>query len=732
MNGVAKLAVFLCLFQAVLCAGGPPRPAQDQKHPKLGVALAGGAALGLAHIGVLEWLEEHRIPVDYIAGTSMGALVGGLYATGMTSAEIRDFASRVDWQQALSPAPPYKQLAFRRKEDAAAFPVALEIGLKGGKATLPSGLSAGQGVGLVLSRFAAPYGHLRSFDDLPTPFRCVASDLRGNKGVVFDKGSLFDALRATMSLPALFAPVSMNGMVLVDGALTNNLPVDVVKMMGSDYTIAVALDLPQNPADFQSLLGVAGRSISYMIAEKERAQMAAADLVVMPILKGVTSTDYAKWDEFRKIGYEAAQRKAQMLKQFEVSEEEYRAYTEARRAKRLPAEFRPQEIRISGDVAPKLKAAVMESIRPDEGSAVDEKKLEDQMLKLTGTGEFETASYEFLREQDKEILHVRLGERANGMPYLKPGIFINGASGDGIKFGIGGRLTFLNFGGPASEWRTDAAIGTLNVLSTEYYYRIQGGKWFVAPQAGFQQTELTLYDPQGRKTSDFDKITYSGGADIGYAFGRFKEFRAGYEFGHLETRLDTGTNAPAPLSGQFGMTRAVFRRDTRNGPLVPTHGSTFDFRAAWFNKYPGVSRGFPVYEGVVQRALSFNPRYSMALLAAGGSTVNENSLGNFFQVGGLFRVSALSRGQLFGNNYYLGSVYLRRAFAIESLSMFAKFYGVIGYEAGRGWQPGGTAIPRQDGVLGLEGATRIGLIFFGASVGDQGATKVLLRVGRAF
>ena len=335
MSSLGKLGVGICVAYAVLCAAEPADTDRRSIRPRLGVALAGGAALGLAHLGVLEWMEEHRIPIDYIAGTSMGALVGGLHATGMTSAEIRDFASRVDWRQALSSTPPYRQLAFRRKEDATVFPVALEIGLKGLKPGLPSGLSAGQGVGLVLARFAAPYGNMTSFNDLPTPFRCVASDLRGGKGVVFESGSLFDALRASMSLPALFAPVKMNGMVLVDGALTNNLPVDVVKNRAPSYTIAVALDVPSNTADFESLLGVAGRSISYMIGEKERTQMAAADLVVMPVLTGLTSGDYTKLDEFRKIGYEAAERKAQMLKQFQVSEEEYLAYAELRRARRF-------------------------------------------------------------------------------------------------------------------------------------------------------------------------------------------------------------------------------------------------------------------------------------------------------------------------------------------------------------------------------------------------------------
>jgi hypothetical protein len=270
------------------------------------------------------------------------------------------------------------------------------------------------------------------------------------------------------------------------------------------------------------------------------------------------------------------------------------------------------------------------------------------------------------------------------------------------------------------------------LLSTEYYYRILGSKWFVAPRGSFNQTELPLYDSQGNKTADFDRINYSAGGDFGYAFGRFKEFRAGYEFGHLKTTRDAGSQTLLPVSGQYGMTRAIFRRDTRNGPLVPTHGIFLDLRAAWFNKYPGVSRGFAAYEGIVQRSLTLNPRYSLALFAAGGSTVNEASLSNFFPLGGVFQVSALSRGQLLGNNYYLGSVQLRRAFSVEALSMFAKFYGVVGYELGRAWPPNGTATPRQDGILGIMGASRIGLVFLGISAGDQGATKILFRLGRAF
>ena len=379
-----------------------------------------------------------------------------------------------------------------------------------------------------------------------------------------------------------------------------------------------------------------------------------------------------------------------------------------------------------------LEAALKKSIMPVSGGVVGQAELEDQMLKLTGTGRFATAGYEFLREQDKDILHIRVSERGYGPPFLKPALFIEGASGAGLKFGFGGRLTFLDFGGPASEWRTDAAIGTYNVLGTEYYYRIQGGKWFVAPRAGYQQRPLTLYTSEGHNAGDYDRKTYNAGADIGYAFGRFREFRIGYEYGHVATILDPQTTGIEPLSGRYGLTRAVFRRDSRDGPLVPTHGSFIDLRAGWVDKYPGVRRGFPVYDGTVQRTSSFNSRYSMSLFVAAGSTVNEDSLKTYFDVGGLYRVSSLARGQLLGNNYYLGSASIRRAFSVESLSMFAKFYAVIGYEAGRAGTPEQTATPRQDGIVGVLGDTRIGQIFLGGSVGDQGSTKILFRLGRAF
>ena len=214
------------------------RQPRAQTRPTIGLALGGGAARGLAHIGLLRWFEEHRIPVDYLAGTSVGALVAAAYATGLSPDEIQALMRETNWDRMFLADSPFTSKTFRRKEDARAFPGQLNFGLKGGF-KLPSALNSGQQVELLLDRIALPYFALENFDALPTPFRAVATDIRLAQPVVLNSGSLSDALRASMAMPGLFAPVAVDGRLLVDGGVLNNLPADVVKTMGARVVIAV-------------------------------------------------------------------------------------------------------------------------------------------------------------------------------------------------------------------------------------------------------------------------------------------------------------------------------------------------------------------------------------------------------------------------------------------------------------------------------------------------------------
>src|SRR6266704_493783 len=263
---------------------GNPAAAEAKRapgiRPRIGVALEGGGALGLAHIGVLKWFEEHHIPVDYVAGTSMGGLVGGFYATGMNPEEMKTLIEGLDWRKILSDRTPYEDLSYRRKEDQRAYPNSLIFGLRHGLSA-PAGLIPGHQIGLLIDRVALPYYEVPSFDALPVPFRCVATDLVTGKPYIFKDGSLAVALRATMSIPGAFSPVHDGQTVFVDGGLLNNLPTDVVREMGAEIVIAVHLESASVKADdIRSLFNVLEHSVRVVLEENELRSMAQADGVL--------------------------------------------------------------------------------------------------------------------------------------------------------------------------------------------------------------------------------------------------------------------------------------------------------------------------------------------------------------------------------------------------------------------------------------------------------------------
>ncbi|MDP3001379.1 MAG: patatin-like phospholipase family protein, partial [Bryobacterales bacterium] len=358
--------------------------------------LAGGSALGLAHVGVIRWLEEHRIPVDYVAGTSMGGLVASLYATGQDARQMTEFVDAIDWPELLRINTPFKDLSFRRKEDRRQFPTALELGLRGGF-KLPMGLSPGHGVGLVISRVAAPYAELKSFDDLPIPFRCVATDLVKGREVVFSSGPLFDALRATMSIPGVFAPLRLGEQVLVDGGLLNNIPIDVVKKMGAEVIIAVGLETPASDGGYDNLLAIAGRSLGVMVSANENRNIKSlgqADLILLPDLTGFSAGSYDHGEELADRGYQEAKRKARFLETLAVDEAEWTALVASRASRRRPEWIQPKFVEVQG-LAPFKNRPPAHELSGELAKPPDRLKFEEALTEITGLGRYESADYGF-------------------------------------------------------------------------------------------------------------------------------------------------------------------------------------------------------------------------------------------------------------------------------------------------------------------------------------------------
>src|SRR5271157_2932066 len=328
-------------------AGMAQQPAPAKKRPTLGLALQGGGALGLAHVGVITWMEEHHIPVDYISGTSMGGLVGGVYATGRNAAELRQVVNGINWDQVMAGQTPFDDKSFRRKEDARDYPNGLEFGLRKGL-QFPEGFNSGQQVSLILDQVALPYSEIKSFNDLPIPFACVATDLVTARAHVFRSGSLSLALRSTMSLPGIFSPVREDGAIYADGGLMENLPVQVAKKMGADVVLGIHLaEEPLKPDANLSSFAVLGQSISVMISANELQSMEMADILVsVPVQKwGALSFDDA--DAIIKAGYDAAAAKSKVLLTLAVDDATWNQYL-AERQSRVRSNPVPEFVAVEG------------------------------------------------------------------------------------------------------------------------------------------------------------------------------------------------------------------------------------------------------------------------------------------------------------------------------------------------------------------------------------------------
>src|SRR6202166_3396979 len=298
-NGVAwalALGCLVCLSGAARALELAELPRDPLLRPRICVVLSGGGARGIAHIGVLKVLEDLKIPIDCIAGTSMGAVVGGLYASGMSARDIESTMRSVDWQEAFRDAPPRRDLAFRRKQDDRNFLVRLPLGLKHGQILLPKGFIQGQKLQETLRQLTLPFSNSTNFDLLPTPFRAVATDLETGNAVVMDKGDLAIAMRASMSAPGVFAPVESNGRLLVDAGLAENLPVNVARAMHADILIVSDVSFPLQPRDaLDSALSITNQMIAILVrkdSDRQRASLTPQDILIEPNLGTATATDF--------------------------------------------------------------------------------------------------------------------------------------------------------------------------------------------------------------------------------------------------------------------------------------------------------------------------------------------------------------------------------------------------------------------------------------------------------
>jgi NTE family protein len=675
----------------------------------------------------MKWLEENRVPVDLIAGTSMGGLVGALFAMGWTAPEVERMLAGLDWEQLLSGSPPYQTLKFRRKADIRAFPSHVELGLRNGLSA-PSGLNPGHFIGLFFDRLALPYSEVTDFDELPIPFRCVATDLEDGHAVVLSNGGLAVALRATMAIPGVFNPVERNGRLLADGGLLENLPAKTAKTMGAEFVIAVQVGSPlQDREELRSFLAIADQSITIMMLENVRQSMRLSDILLTPDIGEFGTLEFGRTSEIVAKGYEAADQKRVLLESLSVSEAEWQAYRLAREARRRDDLPVPSGLQVLG-VEAEEKKAIETMAEAHVGREVEPTSLEADLTSLYGSGRYYSVGYSVLDND----LRIRAKPKDYGPPFIRFGFLVDGSEFDSVKLSFRSRLSCFDLGGFGSELLVDASVGTPLGLGAEYY-RPLGWGFFVAPRGRVNRLIADVFQ-EGDRIAEYRRDVVRAGIDLGYGFGLSRdEIRVGYEIGHTSMGVRIGQDLPLPDDGMVSVASLRYVHDAADRALIPRQGVRFEGSVLYHLRGPGVTENLTQLSAQASYFHRLSALNSLFLRAAGGSTIqNDAPFDLQFTLGGPQRLGAYSREELKGSRFFYAAGGLTSEIAELSLIVPSKVFVGAWYEVGSAFDRNRYQELNHSASAGIILDSFLGPLFLGGSVGDEKRGKIYFLLGNLF
>ena len=723
----------------------------------IGLALEGGGALGLAHAGVVQWLEENHIPVDRIAGTSMGALAAGFYAAGLTPSQMQTLATSAGFASIFSLQLPYSDISYRRRQDRHEIPDAFPVGLKHGP-QLRNAILIDRGLNeFLVGNLSAYNGEDLDYNRLPIPLRCVATDLNTLEPVVLDHGPLPLAIRASISIPGVFPPVQgSNGHYLVDGGILDNLPTDVVRRdLHADVVIAIHLDTggPVASPDTGSIVAVLNRAFSAGIKRNEDLSKGLADLVVNIPLGSFSGTDYSKGVELIRAGYRAAEQNRAALLRYALNDQDWKAYMAARQARIHSQPRLLQQVRVDGG-SPAADQTVLVAMKPLEGKPVSAPATFNALTPVQSNGGY-SATYETFTpttapSSSASGVPPNLADHGNagtgilvhltrdtiGPPYLIIGPEMSASTSNITRMEMNLRFIDQNFGHFGSELRGTARLGYMTDLSAEYYWLLSPsgsfpGGFFIEPRVGIVREPVYIWSNQKRIAERFQENLMSG-IEVGRTFGNSPQVSAEWRALDTHWALRTGSGGGPYLTGTAQAGLLHINIDKASSGAVSPSGFRFAGSAGALYHAVGSSNA-PVAQLTFSRTYSFNPQNLLGISGEANSYLRANVAQPFrFTLGGPMRLSASSFDEYRGTDTYLARAgYMHRLAALPT-GLGQGLYGLVGYEAGEVWSPEQRAFLRQDGSVGFVGNTPIGLITFGVSIGDAGHRKVFLTVGRWF
>jgi NTE family protein len=719
-------------------APSAPVPATATARPRIGLALSGGGARGFAHVGVLRALEAMRVPVDCIAGTSAGSAVGAAYSSGLSPDDIERELRSVDWDRDMfDDLPPRRDQQARRKNEEKAYLLDLTVGIRGTSVLLPPGLISGQKIELFLHRMLGSSALLESFDALPIPFRAIATDLEVGEMVVQDRGSLPTAVRASMAVPSAFAPVQSQGRLLVDGGLTRNMPVDVVRSMCADVVIAVDIGSPLLGRDgLADVFGVASQMISILMERNMRESRdevrAGIDVMIRPDLGDIGATSFSRGVDGIPAGESAARAASAELERLAMTPEAYASWQQSR-ASRVVRDDRYVGVRVAG-VEPAAGRSLLAQAGVPTSGTLDRTSLDRTINTWNSSGDYDRIGYALVPGPAGQTLELDVVEKAWGPNFLRFGL---GAATDSNANGIfnillGFRRPGLNAWG--GEFKAQAQFGTTSRLQVELHQPVNRGdaRFFVAPQLLAEEVPVWIFDGRQR-VGEYGVSTGQLGLDVGVQ-GRVGEVRLGVFQGVRKTAVRIGPESFPQFDTNYTGAQISLIGDQLDATDFPRDGWVAGLVARWEDVDPdlGDSATMRKVQAFGKQVGSWGPHTVSATFRAGEAD-GLIPLNQLFSLGGFGNMAGLQINQILGRSLRYGSLGWQYQLLTLPNPVGRGLYAGLTLEGGqmRGRTLG---LPGDEWIGGvaayLGAATAIGPVYLGYGYAGSGNRLVYLFLGR--
>lgn len=731
---VTLLALVVGTIPAAALRAAETAP-KSGSRPRVGLVLSGGGARGAAHVGVLRVLEELRVPIDAIAGTSIGAIVGGLYAEGMSPDEIAQAISNVDWSDAFSDAPERADRSFRRKRDDESFVVKRRLGFDGRRLSLPPGYQEGQRLQLLLDAYTLRAAQIDDFDRLPIPFRAIATDIVSGEQVILSRGRLAAALRASMSIPAFFAPAAFEGRFLVDGGVVNNLPVDVVRAMGVDIVIAVDVSSPLlNREDVSSIYGVTVQLSSILTMSNVKAQkalLAPTDVLIEPELGTISTLSIDRALEAVAIGEAAARVHVEKLGHLSVDEATYEAILGRNRS--LPT-TPPIVDFVRAETDSRIGAGVIEArIRQEAGASLDVAALEDDVEAVYGLDVFERVSWRLERDAVGTGVGVVVDARRRswGPGYVQFGLGLESDAEGHNSFKLGAAYTLTALNRLNGEWRTELQLGEDAHLRTQLHQPLdRRTRWFITPTAWIARDMRDFYDVRDERRAEYRLSEIGLALDVGRELATWGEIRAGIRRWSADGQVLIG-DATLP-QGDFdaGTAHVTFAYDRLDDIHFPHDGLLGEVEYAASRTGLGADDAFDRVSASLLAAASKGRNTFVGSIRVVDSFAGEVSFPQREQLGGFLNLSGFREDQLDGDD--LGLVRLVYYRTLGRSRVMPTRAG-LSLEAGNVWERAESPslrklIPAGSVFLGYD--SPLGPLYLGVGLAEEGRAAFYLYLGR--